>query len=74
MKQTYYVSILIGIVAFGSSTICTASGIYKLVDEHGRIIFTNNAAKGSIEIQPGKTRLVNTTRRVDPNSSHTDHP
>lgn len=74
MKQTYCAGILAGIMALGSSTVCIASGIHKLVDEHGRIIFTNNAAKGSVAMQSGKAGSVNTIRRANSNSGVTPTP
>jgi len=52
MKLTSCTIILAGILSFGFTTICTASGIHKLVDEHGRIVFTNNPTKGIRQIQP----------------------
>jgi hypothetical protein len=57
MQQIYCTAILTSVMVFGFSTICSASEIYKLVDDHGRVIFTNQPIKGSQQVQLGKIRL-----------------
>lgn len=64
MKQICRIAILVGIMSPGFSAICTASGIYKLVDQQGRIVFTNKATKTAVKIQPGKSRLITPARQI----------
>lgn len=54
---------LAGTLSFGLSTACTASGIHKLVDERGRVIFTNDPAKNTRQIQSSKSVSVAPSRR-----------
>lgn len=54
---------LAGTLSFGLSTACTASGIHKLVDERGRVIFTNDPAKNTRQIQSSKSVSVVPSRR-----------
>lgn len=63
MKLTSCTIILTGILSFGFATICTASGIHKLVDERGRIVFTNDPAKGIRQIQPLQSGSVISSHR-----------
>lgn len=65
MKKTYCTIILSGVISLVFSTVSAASGIHKLVDEHGRIIFTNNAAKDSIRIQSEKSRSTISSRQIN---------
>ncbi|MBC6961531.1 MAG: DUF4124 domain-containing protein [Nitrosomonas sp.] len=63
MKRTYYTIMLAGALSFGLSAACTASGIHKLVDERGRVIFTNDPAKNTRQIQSSKSVSVVPSRR-----------
>lgn len=65
MKQTCRTIILAGALSLGFATTCTASGIHKLVDTHGRVIFTNNPAKDIQQIQPLQSGAVTSSRRND---------
>jgi len=58
MKQIHCIAILFGIISPGLSTICTASEIYKLTDEQGRIVFTNKATRTAVKIRPEKSGLI----------------
>ena len=63
MKRAYCTIMLVGILSFCLSTACTASGIHKLVDERGRVIFTNDPAKTSRQTQSSKSVSVISSRR-----------
>jgi len=63
MKRTYCTIMLTGALSFGLSTACTASGIHKLVDERGRVIFTNDPAKNTRQIQSSKSVPAVPSRR-----------
>lgn len=66
MKQIHYIVTLLGIISLGLlSTICTAAGIHKLVDEHGHIIFTNNIAQPTIKIRPKKFDPIISSRQIN---------
>ena len=63
MKQAYYTTILAGTLSLWLSTACTASDIHKLVDEHGRVIFTNDPAKKDSQIRSPKPGSVIPSRK-----------
>lgn len=65
MKQTYCKIILAGVISLGFSIVCMASGIHKLVDEHGRTVFTNNVTKSSIKIQSEKSRSTISSHQIN---------
>jgi len=65
MKQIHYTVMLTGIISFGFFTICAASGIHKLVDEHGRIIFTNNATQVSTKIRSQKSGVTVSSHQIN---------
>lgn len=58
MKRAYCTIMLAGVLSLGLSTVCTASGIHKLIDERGRVIFTNDPAKNTRQIQSSKSGSV----------------
>ncbi len=66
MKQIHHIVTLLGIILLGLlSTICTAAGIHKLVDEHGHIIFTNNIAQPTIKIRSKKSDPIISSRQIN---------
>lgn len=63
MKRAYYITMLAGTLSLWLSTVCTASDIHKLVDEHGRVIFTNDPAKKTRQIRSPKPVSVIPSRK-----------
>lgn len=64
MKRAYCTIMLAGTLSFGfSAAVCTASGIHKLVDERGHVVFTNNPAKNTRQIPSSKSVPVTPSRR-----------
>ncbi|MCC6916852.1 hypothetical protein [Nitrosomonas sp.] len=55
MKRARCTILLTGILSLGFPIISIAADIHKLVDNHGRVIFTNDPARGIRQIQPLKS-------------------
>ena len=58
MKKARCTLILAGVLSLGFSTDSTAANIHKLVDDRGRVVFTNDPTKNSGQIQPLKSGSV----------------
>ena len=63
MKRAYRTIMLAGTLSLGFAAACPASGIHKLVDERGHIIFTNDPARNSRQTQSSKTASVISSHR-----------
>lgn len=57
MQKIYCVALLTGLMTLGLSTACSASEIYKVVDEQGRVVFTNKPTKNGQRVQLGKVQF-----------------
>lgn len=57
MQKIYCVALLTGLMTLGLSTACSASEIYKVVDEQGRVVFTNKSTKNGQRVQLGKVQF-----------------
>lgn len=50
-RKSYIIMILAVTIMPGILSVCTASDIYKLTDEHGHITYTNTPIKGAKKLQ-----------------------
>ncbi len=64
MRQTQFITMLIGAVIFSTSLSCMSSGIYKLVDERGHVTYTNTPVKGARKLQSNPPGSVTTSPKV----------
>lgn len=51
MNRTQFSAVLVGIGLFSISFVCWSSGIYKLVDEQGRVTYTNTPTKEASKLR-----------------------
>ncbi len=52
MKRVSYIIMILAVTIMpGILSVCTASDIYKLTDEHGHITYTNTPIKGAKKLQ-----------------------
>ena len=69
MRQIQYFAVLAGAIVFNIPSVCIASGIYKLIDEHGHVTYTNTPAKGARKLLPNTPGSAVSTRRPRPTTS-----
>lgn len=69
MRRARCTIILTGALSLGFSTVSTAADIHKLVDNHGRVVFTNDPARGIRQIQSLKSGSAVSTHK---NSTRTE--